>query len=693
MKNWKYATILMLTAAHMSVLSGAATAQDSAAMASESDAIGEIVVTAQRRETRILDVPFSLSAVSGEMLEEGRLNQLQDLQFLAPNVRLFARANSALENNISIRGVVTQDFGNPNVITYIDGVPTSPLLLNAGLFDLERVEVLRGPAGTLYGRRSTAGAINIISRRPGDEARGFVEGAIGSYGSRELIASASGPITDTVGASIAVFNQSQDGWQQNAFNGTRANPSEITSIRSRFAFTPSDATEIDLVLGYLNNEVAGFTRRPADTPNDEPGAYRNDQQSITSVESYYGNVSLRQDLPLGTLNALASFNTSENLQLIDFDYFGVTDPSFNFRAPGDGEEYTAEVRWSVFDREVINWVVGMFYLSSEGSQGVDFFVPFTDPLPPTTPFDEENFAVFGEVTATLGGFEIALGARYDLDENTDQSGNVAESEEFLPRVSARYDLSDSASIYATYSTGYRSGGSNIEGTFPPGSETFDPENVDNYEVGFKASLLGGALYLAGSVYQMDFTDLQARNRVFPPGETAFLEFIDNTGEARNRGFELEADWRASDKLTIGGGVSYTDFEYTDFISSGVDFTGNKVQDSVDWTGVFRMSYEQPLSDDATAYIRTDVSYTGEVVFDQANAFVQDPYTIVNLRAGVKLRQFDISAYARNLFDEGYFIEFSPGGVRRPDGMGGLMRVNGGTSGVPFTGGVALRYTF
>jgi len=380
------------------------------------------------------------------------------------------------------------------------------------------------------------------------------------------------------------------------------------------------------------------------------------------------------------------------LQLIDFDYFGVTSPSFNFRAPGIGEDYTAEVRWNVTDRKFINWVVGAFYIKNNGGQGTDVFVPFTNPLPAIIPFSSTNYALFGEATATLGAFEMAAGLRHDWDENVDQRGVVAKEQKFLPRATLRYSVASDASIYAVFSTGYRSGGANT-GLFPAGADTFGPEDVRNYEIGAKASLFGSKLFVAGAVYQMDFDNLQARNRIFPPGSAVFLEFTDNTGTARNRGFELEADWRATDRLSISGGIAYTDFTYTDFVNAGINFTGNKVQDSTDWTGVFRLSYDQPLTDNVTGYFRTDLSYTGKIVFDRANRLIQDPYTLANLRVGLRFRKLDLSVYAQNLFNEQYFIEFSPGGVRRPNSTGALVTVNGGTVGRPLTAGIAARFNF
>jgi len=654
----------------------------------------DIIVTAQKREQSLLQIPSSISVKSGDELELARVNNIDDIALVAPNIRMFNRAGSALENYISIRGVVTQNIGSPAVSTFIDGVPVGSLLLDGGLFDIERIEVLRGPVGTLYGKSSTAGAVNIITRTAGDTWRGRVEGSYGQDGYLDITGSASGPLSDTLGLSIAVFNQQSDGWETNSFNGTKANPFNTTSLRGRLEWQPGEKTSVSLVLGHIDNETFSFTRRAAATPNSALAPYRNDQRSLTSVTSSYGSITINQELGLGSLIALAAFNDYSNLQLIDFDYCCRTAPPFNFRAPAKGADYAAEVRWLVTSPDWVDFVVGGFYGGGKVTQDSDTFVPFNNPLPAlVSEFSGSSYALFGEATFKVNTIELTLGGRHDWDRNSSNVGTpTSRFKKFLPKAAIRWQPIEDLSVYALYSTGYRGGGANRPGSAPADKLQFGPETVKNYEVGMKASALDGTLTFSGAVYLMDFTGLQAQTRIFT--DSGFIEFTDNNGSARNKGVEAEVVVRPVDSLSVGIGFGYNDFRYTDFTNSGVVLDGKKVLNSTDLSGLVNVSYETPVSDTWRVYTRGDLSLTGPIVFDRDNVFVQSSYVLANLRLGVKSDKLDFSFWAKNIFDETYLIEFAPGGVRVGTDIGGITgRTNGGTRGTPRQIGGTIGFRF
>jgi iron complex outermembrane receptor protein len=669
-----------------------------AADAGSSDTMGEIVVTAQKREQSLIEVPQAISVVSGAELEARRTNTLVDLPFIAPNVHVLGRSGAADENYISIRGIVNQNADNPSVMAYVDGVPRSSYIVNSGIFDVERLEVIKGPAGTLFGRSTSAGALNVITRAPGASWENLIEGSAGEHGYVDFTGKVSGPVSDAVGLSVSVFNRQDDGWETNNVTGEDANPTDLKHARGRLVFGTSSPTKLDVDLGYFENEAYAFTRRAAPTPNDEPAPYVNTSENLTKVESLYGSLTLTQRLPLGELVFIAGGATLDDGQAINFCYCAVPTPDFSIQVKVEGEEYNSELRWVVSEPERYDLVIGAFGSQNE-RKWITIFDPYTDPeqaidgLEPTDKFEEKNYALFGELALNFDPFEVIVGARQDWTHNTNEVGLPEyKKDKFLPKVALRYKLSEDAGLYALVSTGYRPGDVNDPAVAPPGQEVFGPEEVTNYEIGAKAYLLEGQLAVTAAAFQMDFEGLQALQQQFLPGGGINF-FTANTGEARNRGVELEGHWHATDNLSLGLGVAYNEFKYTDFVNAGVDFTDNRVQFSNDWSGLANVAYEVPVGANMSLYGRLDASYMGRVWFNQANTMEQDPYTVFNARLGIKWNRLDVSVWAKNLFDELYYADFNVNGVSVPDGTGGLPRVNGGTPGLPRYVGVTARMTF
>ena len=712
-----------------STLSTHAFAQDApgapAAEAEPEETGNVIIVTALKRTDDIQDVPLSITAITGDVLEQSGVNDLQDLSFLVPNFQL--NSSSQLSNvRINVRGVTS--VGNsaiePSVGVFVDGayVPR-PGSIIGNLYDVQQVEVLRGPQGTLFGRNTPIGAMNITTRRPEDTFGGSLQANIGNLDTWGLQGHLTGPIADGLDARIAFNYDNAGGFLENTFSGQDELAREDFSLRGRLVWDAAPGFEADLVVDYGRLEhtgaaiellsesvtpafinrfqsVYGTTIDFADTFDYRINQIHTDQ----AVNEQWGaTLSLNVDIGDHTLTSVTAYRDWEENQVGE-DVIRLPADLLGRDRISSTENFSQELRIASPDGGLIEYVAGLYYYRENysidtffniGQDYCDFTLPSIGAaaLVPACNADLQNsvvdlfsqelqsFAAFGQATINLtDSFRLTGGLRWTRDEKTNGSftrtvNNVAarplapsdetttglelKAEAVNWLLSAQVDVTPDVMLFATASTGFKSGGFNSE----PGASNrvFNEENATTYELGMKSTLVNGDVTANVTVFQTEIDDFQER-------QFAGLGFVvNNAGSLRQRGVEADFIARPTDQIDLTVGVSYLDSEFTVFANApGLpggppqDLTGRRRQDSPEWQFSLAGQWADEIGNSGIELmLRGEYQFVDEQFLD-ANLnpqSLQPSYSLANFKIGLADvdGSWNVSAFLRNAFDEGYCV--------------------------------------
>lgn len=685
-----------------------------------------IVVTAQRREQSILDVAASVSALGEEALDSRGVARLDDVASIFPNV--YVNTGNGLRSTvITIRGIASEP-NNPGVDqsvgVFVDGVYQSrPTSINTSLYDLERIEVIRGPQGALYGKNTIAGALNIITQGPGEEPSFDTVVSVGNYDAVNLFAAGDVIFSPKARARVSLSSQTRSGFIENTATGDDLDDQNEISGRITFVAEPSDALTVTLRADAASNDTnAGATEildngplagTPFADADPEDRIIAQDFNTVQERDVFGGSVQLDWALGGGTLTSLTAYR--------EFEWYNANDNDFtvlNQLRSGiteDQDQISQELRFTSALGERFNYIVGAFYIRETLDTIANAVIgPDLGVYPDETPADifadlvTTSYAVFGQGELFLSEeFSITTALRYSSDEKEithsvtgDPFGLFSPDiaprtitrtdEEFTPSVSLNWHPSDRFLAYASYGRGYKSGGFNAFSITPTNNAEYDPEFVNSYEIGLKTSVADGAIYLAGSVFMLDYTDLQVNQLVLVGGIPSFT--TSNAASAEATGFELEANWSVSDALSLSASYSYIDASFDDFTnatSSGDDYTGNTLPQSPEHTFSVAGDLRAPVADGVAFIAHADVSYRSELFFSPENdpVLAEDATTLLNARAGFSFKEdrWTLLAWGRNLTDETYAVGRANGVI-----IPGQRTQN---LGAPLTWGVEIRGQF
>ncbi|MGQ0836769.1 MAG: TonB-dependent receptor [Gammaproteobacteria bacterium] len=703
-------------------------AQEAPAAEAESQEIAEITVTARRREESLQDVPIAVSAFSAESLEQIGAVDITTLQQTTPNLTLQVARGSNSTLIAFIRGVGQQDplWGfEPGVGLYVDDVYVArPQGAVLDIYDIERIEVLRGPQGTLYGRNTIGGAIKYVTSRIGDDPRFNAKVNLGSYSQRDVIVSGSAPVGGgfAVGGTAAIYRR--DGFGTNLNTGAEHYNKDIDAFRVTAEWAPegNDSIFFRLSGDYLDdNSDAKHGHREAigsGLATGEPvlaniydtrAGIGNDNSVETRGASLLGQWDINDVL---TFKSITAYREGETDTLIDFD----TSPAVGLDVPAryEDDQLTQELQL-LFDGDRVQGVAGVFYLDASASGAFDTILGLLNLTIATSgEVSTKSWAAFTDVSFDVtDDFSVSAGGRYTSDKRegtvyrqnftgirsplfgnpTAPAGllrsnytNERTFEEFTPRVSATYEFSDALTGYVAYAEGFKSGGFDMRGDVvltPNTVNGYNPEFVESTEVGVKGSLADGRFTFNGAVFQADYEGQQI-TRQEPTVTGAIASFVDNAGSSEIKGVELEGAIRFTDGFTASYGVGYIDAEFKEFrsfsvvpnpapppatITVPVDLSSTAVfQNTPEWNGNLTLAYRHGLGGGRGGLVWTGSgSYRGEYsMFEFANAQLDqtESYTLVD--AGVIWTsdggQLSVGAHGRNLTDEEYKIGgyFFPG---------------------------------
>ena len=679
----------------------------------------EIVVTAQKRAESQQDVPIAITTITGESLAATGVNDTDDLGLATPGLQM----NQGGVGNIPfIRGIGSQDAtpGQDNsVSTYVDGVLQSSVTGSALVFnDIERIEVLKGPQGTLFGRNTTGGVINIVTKDPSEDTRLDANVSYGNYETITAGAYGTTGIADNLAADLSVYYSDQgEGYGKNLTNGKDVNRHEDDiELRSKWKWTGEDSavtfiagySEYSDDMGYARGVPKGSVDLAGNTTPSDKWDIRNDTAAYADFKNYSGSIRIDKSLPVMDVVSITAWMRNELDSFTDNDFSNLY---FN-NAEVDFYERTATQEFQFLSNDPdskFKWIGGLFFFDQTAwgrytiiGESLQFIPPPGGPLNTLQlngKIESNSIAGFGELTYSFTDqTRVTAGLRWTRDtrefdgNNKVMIGGVADPDEgffddpngiFVKVVSPKakkkhwteptyrfvldHKFTDDVMVYGSYNRGFRSG--NYITAFSVGAEPqepFDPEFVDAYEVGMKSDLMGGNVRLNTSFYYYDVKDLQFQ--ILQNVAT----ITQNAAKAKIKGAELDLTWAATDEFIFMLGASYVDGEYKNFdnavsqtpLATGgnayppiaIDASGNQIGGTPEWalTGAIMFSKEA-ASGKYGASLRA--SYNDGYPWEPDQRLQQDSYTILN--ASVEWRapsdKWGLRLTGRNLLDEFYSV--------------------------------------
>ncbi len=775
---------LLTAGISLAALSNVSHAQDSAGSgAEEQKRLTTVTVTAQKREQDIQDVPISISAYGAEFIENSGVEDLSDLALYSPNFSI-SQSSQKTNQRIIIRGVgsVGNNGVEPSVGVFIDGVYIPrPGAVIGNLIDLEAVEVLRGPQGTLFGRNTPMGALNIRTKAPAaDTFEATAEIGYGDYDAFNVGGSVSGPLSDTVAFRLSGKYSERSGYGDNLFTGEEFGEQDDLNLRGKLAFAPSSNLDVTISADYGEINSGGATiefLNGTESPQflgTINALFGPDASNLVTSDPfdhdiYQDHRDILSDEQWGlSVSAEYAFNNGHILRSItayrewDASYF-----ESSLRLPAQitprksafaTETFSQEFQFLSPEGKPIEYLVGAFFydekyaISGDFDFGPQLCIPVVAGLAglpaaqqcaagPQTDISDSEFnqdlqsvALFSQATWNVNDqWSVTLGGRFTSDDKTADFSNAVtnpfaiilsfrvpethqgldideygDTDAFTYFANTSYFPSDDIMLFATVSTGFKSGGFNAESGFPALTREqrgFGPEDTTNYELGIKSRIFGDTLQLNATLFRMDIEDFQ--DRAFDG-----ISFITrNAGELRQQGLETDFIWAPLDQLTFTGGLSYLDSEFQDFrdatpLPGGApqDLTGQSAHFSPEWQGSLVADWTDafPLITGTRYFLRGETQYMGEhnagAETNQNPQTVQDAYQLFNARIGLRAEdgKWEASLFGKNLGDEGYCraIFVQPFGAQ----LGALNAAANTTAvrcavGDPLTWGVQLKSSF
>jgi len=679
----------------------------------------EIVVTAQKREQSIIDVPIAITALTADQLDKSRAKSLVDMQQLVPNFT-FDAVNGF--DNISIRGV---GGGGRNIGfdsrsgLYIDGVYIGQAAaLAQPLFDIERVEVLRGPQGYLFGRNTVSGAVSLVTRAPSENTRGSIKVVAGNEDTYEVYGTAEGPLGENILGKISAAYESRGGFTTNLFNEQKLDDLKRSTVRGQLRFLASEKLTVDVFADYSNTKQKQIVGEPqtdffdtitpgfptqARTVNFNTNPRSNNELMGVSMTSNY-------DFDNGhMLTTVTGYRGAKQTRTNDTDY-GPKDLIF-IDYLDDSDQFSQEVRLASPDEQSFRYVLGLYYLKETAKtdrlatigQDTSELVPFVIPgvFVPFAAFglapggvisiDGEvktsSYAAFGTIDwDIMDQLTLNLGARYthetkDLIFNLDGAAsgglgiatlpnflNDRSEDQFKPTLGLTFAANENLNFYAKFSTGFKSGGFNVDFLSPTATTdfTFDTETVESFEVGIKGTAADGRLQFDAAAFKANYNNFQILQFVDLGGGATSIQ-LRNAAKVKTQGFEASASLYITDNLKVGANVGILDAAFTSFPDAagiGVNFDGNKLPNAPSFTGAFTLDYHMPVTslkgsfDIYFEYSHRDSSFT--IARNDPNLDNIDARDLVNSRITYSPDEgnWTFSIWAQNLFDEDYLTVHS-----------------------------------
>lgn len=671
----------------------------------------EITVTARKRDESLQNVPDSIIAFSGELLDRTNVTAMRDVTAKLPNVSIVESLNPG-STFINIRGVTTTRNGQAAVSMVIDGVQINNInQVSQSLFDLEQIEVLKGPQGALYGRNAIGGAIIITTREPSNEFENMVEAGYGNGSRYTFRGSASGPLVeDQLFFRISANYDDFGGTFKNTFLDEKVDFATNKDARLRLLWTPSDRLSVDLRASYDKLRGGTYWYRadfePFQHNNFEAGP-RQDTISVANREIKDVSAKISYDMDWGTFDSISAYTDT-------YEEYGIAGDGIGSNLPGDLdwtpfpimaneqtydiEAFSQEFRLTSQSDQRLRWVAGVYGLWQDATYTLPFFIapnnfnqilanfgagvdPLTglDPdeelvLLPSADNDERNraYAAFAQVNYDITtDLELTLAARFDREERKQIDNNTLIERErnfnaFQPKVSLAYQATEDAMIYTTVSRGFRVGGFNA--TTSTFGRDYNSEKLWNYEVGFKTAWLDNRLRFNGAAFYLDYKDYQ----VFQFDGDASAQILYNIPKVEIMGIEFDVDALLAEGLTLNLGAGLLDSKIKEFDPVDIGFggialpavanaLGNKINNFHHWSYNIGLQYDQPVGNNGGSVIfRVDYSAKGDRYWWINNIHKEKELHLVDGSISYDTGGiWELQVWGKNIFNTKYNSAFEP----------------------------------
>lgn len=621
----------------------------------------EILVTAQKRESSIQETPLALTALSGDDLAE---RQVTDFERLAPSLPSVNFARNVGFARIAIRGLgfdSTQAGQEGRVAFHQDGVYVSrPSAQLSGFFDINRIEVVRGPQGTLYGRNATAGAVNVITNDPGDTFGGSAKVTVGNYSLLQTEGALTGPVNDAISARLAFVTTDHSGYGYNSTTRQEIDNEHSYSVRGKVKVEPSSTFNLLLSAEYSHQDDNNFVYRylgagkptvvptglaiGGTVPSNRRDSFANNPQ-LNERRFSALNATANWDVGFGTLTSVTGYRDSDTHLLSDAD--GTSAPIARAQINEVAHQLSEELRFAG-DIGTVSYLFGGYYFREE-VWGQSNFSPVRSPVPALAgaqvqgldyvgDLDTKAYAAFGQLDwRPLPGLTLSAGLRYSYEERAiDQVGladlttpynpdapyhhNLLQNDDtdfdsFTPRFSIDYQATDDILIYLTYAKGFKSGGFSLTAFSPP----LRPETLTDYEGGIKTEWLEGKLRVNLAAFYYDYTDLQVSRLLGNQAQPV------NAASAEVKGVEGEFIIIPVEGLEISGNGAWLDAEFTTFVTveparvelGQQQLAGNRLPQAPRYTANLAAQYTKPIGKGELAG-RVEGAWAGHVYFSPFN---------------------------------------------------------------------------
>lgn len=656
-----------------------------------------IIVTARKRNESIQDVPLAISALGGEQLAEQGITSFDQVLSVIPNASQSSGIAGTIQGLVSIRGISTlvRFVGlETGVGFYVDGVYTGrPENFNQDLIDIERVEVLRGPQGALFGKNTIAGAINIITKQPSEEFSGTFEAGYGNYNAYRVRGYVSGPLVeDKLSASFSAGYTKSDGYTRN-ISGIQPDldAADLATFRGKLRATPSDGVEFILSADALIDrgrpsffEVSdvAFVNDPSEAT---PFTVNNDQPNFLRRDIWGASLTSNIDIGPGTWTTIAAYRDTSFDAALDDDKVPVR---FFVDAFGsDTKFWSVESRYAGEIVDGINLVAGVYYLDQQSDNQSNFAlgdfltgVPGVEPtIDLTSSVDTTSIAVFFDIDAEITDrLSLELGGRFVSERKiashvqVDMTGIFGNTNfnrrrrdnDFAPTVSLSYKIAPNVNGYLRYAEGFKSAGFNTDFVTAGSNLEVNPEKATSYEAGLKTNFLNNRIRFNLAGFYTDYENLQV-SQITGAGVT-----LTNAAQAEIYGIEADFTAGVSSQVDLNGSVGYLNATYKSFPgcprpgATPVALTvpncaGNFLNLAPELSVALGAQFTQPVSDTMDFFARTDWNFRSKVFFEPQNTrrLSGRGRHLVNLRAGVKTDRWELTGWVNNLF-EAVYVNFA-----------------------------------
>lgn len=656
-------------------------AQDSYTILPDTVKLNEIIIQASKTEDNIQQIQTATTLITAKQIEEQNLNSLPELSARVPNL-FMPDYGSRLTAPIFIRGIGSK-INSPSVGLYIDNVPYFDKgSFNFELFDIARIEVLRGPQGTLYGRNTMGGIIKVYTPDPVFTSSANVRLEYGTKNHIKTSFSTNQALGKKVALIVGGAYAHSDGYFTNTYNNTQADKFDVYNGHLKLLYTPTERFKTILSVNFEKMKQNGYPYAIYDTTTQE--AQDVNYNDVSKYDRQLLSIGLTMEYRLSNLilSSSTSFQNMNDLQGIDQDFT----PSSLFWVVQDRAENTWVEEFTIRSQtnKKLNWIAGVFAFNQGSTNQVDLtygndavanpVYHLTGPTSYTKWYDQpsQGAAVFGQASYPIGKFKATLGIRADYESSTMKynyeryvSGAITTTDSFenklsfsqlLPKASISYNPSEELTIFASVSKGYKVGGFNT--SFDTEDEkTFEPEWSYNYELGIKSVCMNNRLITNLNLFYIDWRNQQITQRA--TNEKGYI--LGNAGHSEGKGIELEMRFLVNKDLTIWGAYGYNEAKFLDYeyiavrTNDTINNNGNFIPYIPAYTINLGANYTVNFTSNTfrNATLTLNYQQVGKLYWNEGNTAYQDKYGILNGRLNFHTPHFDFGLWGKNLLNANY----------------------------------------